>query len=83
MTIVEDENKGWQMFEEEKKETKAGEYKAGHMFESDRASHKMTTKKQKIIAITVAVVAVIVIIVMLILSIKWRREYMARLISGY
>ena len=43
-----DENKGWQMFEEEKKETKAGEYKAGHMFESDRASHKMTTKKQKI-----------------------------------
>ena len=44
------------------------------MFEEDRIAHKMTKKKEKVIAISVVAAAVIIIVLSIVLTTKWRRE---------
>ena len=48
------------------------------MFEEDRASHKMSKKKEKTIAIIVVIIALVFAVTALILRVKWQRERLAR-----
>ena len=48
--------------------------KYGGMFEAERASHHMTKKKEKFIAILVVIVFLAIIVCWFLLRAKWQRE---------
>ena len=52
------------------------------MFEEERASHKMTKKKEKTIAIVVVFLAVVIAVLVLILRVRWQRQLLARYMSA-
>ena len=67
-----DQKTSGRMFDEDRDREKPVVHK--RMFGEDEAAHKMTPKKQRTIAIIVAIVAVIIVVVWMVLSAKWRIE---------
>ena len=52
------------------------------MFEEERASHKMTNRKEKTIAVVVVVLGLLIAVLVLILRVKWQRQLMSRYMSA-